>query len=49
MVLRAGNAPAVLVECGFITNPDEEAQLRDSGYQKKLAEAIADGLEAYCR
>lgn len=49
MVLRSGNAPAVLVECGFITNPDEEAKLRDRNYQKKLAEAIADGLEAYCR
>ncbi len=49
MVLRAGNAPAVLVECGFISNPDEEAKLRDSRYQKKLAKAIADGLEAYCR
>ncbi len=49
MVLRSGNAPAVLVECGFITNPDEEAKLRDSGYQKRLVEAIADGLEAYCR
>ena len=48
-LLWHAEVPAVLVECGFITNPDEEAQLRDSGYQKKLAEAIADGLEAYCR
>ena len=47
MVLRAGNAPAILVECGFITNPEEEALLQEKSYQKKLAEAIADGLEAW--
>ena len=47
MVLRAGNAPAILVECGFISNPEEEALLREDGYQKKLAAAIADGLEAW--
>ncbi len=33
--------PAVLVECGFLTNPEEEALLRSEGYQKKLAAALA--------
>jgi N-acetylmuramoyl-L-alanine amidase len=47
MVLRSGNAPAVLVECGFISNPDEEKNLQDPAYQKKLAAAVADGMEAY--
>jgi len=47
MVLRAGQAPAILVECGFISNPEEEAQLQDKAYQKKLVAAIADGLQAY--
>ena len=28
---------AVLVECGFLTNPEEEAMLRDDAYQRKLA------------
>lgn len=32
---------AVLVECGFLTNPQEEALLRSPGYQTKLAAAIA--------
>lgn len=29
--------PAVLVECGFLSNPAEEAKLRDDGYQTQLA------------
>lgn len=31
------DCPGILVECGFLSNPDEEAKLRDSSYQKKLA------------
>lgn len=33
--------PAVLIECGFLTNPEEEALLRDEGYQRRLAAVIA--------
>ena len=47
MVLRAGQAPAILVECGFLSNPEEEGKLMTEKYQKKLAAAIADGLEAW--
>ncbi len=35
------SCPAVLVECGFLTNPAEEQRLRDSNYQTKLAVAMA--------
>lgn len=35
------DCPAILVECGFLTNPAEERQLQDSGYQSKLAAAMA--------
>ena len=35
------SCPAVLVECGFLTNPEEEALLRDGGYQKQLAAVLA--------
>ncbi len=35
------DCPAVLVECGFLSNPEEEALLRDEGYQKKLAATLA--------
>lgn len=33
--------PAVLVECGFLTNPSEEQRLQDASYQTKLAAALA--------
>lgn len=33
--------PAVLVECGFLSHPEEEARLRDGGYQNKLAVCLA--------
>lgn len=39
--------PAVLVECGFLSNPAEELLLRDGNYQKKLVAAIACGVLAY--
>ena len=35
------DCPAVLVECGFLTNPEEEALLRDGDYQKQLATVLA--------
>ena len=42
-----GEMPSVLVECGFLSNPTEEALLLDPAYQQKIGKAIADGLEAY--
>ena len=35
------NKPGVLIECGFLTNPKEEALLRNEGYQKKLVCVIS--------
>lgn len=46
-VLRAGSAPSVLVECGFLSNRGEEALLQDAAYQDSLAEGIAAGVLAY--
>ena len=37
-------APGVLVECGFLSNPGEEAKLRTADYQKKIACVIAATL-----
>ena len=37
--LEAGGVE--IVECGFLTNPEEEARLRDGSYQKKLAAVTA--------
>ena len=43
-VLRRTNIPAVLVECGFLTNPSEAAYAQNASYRQKLAEAIAAGV-----
>ena len=42
-IMNHVTCPAVLIECGFLTNPDEEAMLRDEGYQRQLAAVIAAG------
>ena len=43
-VLRKTNVPAVLVECGFLTNPTEGAYAQTVSYRQKLAEEIAAGV-----
>lgn len=43
-VLRKTRNPAVLVECGFLTNPSEAALAQTSSYRQKLAEEIAAGV-----
>ena len=45
-VLRKTRIPAVLVECGFLTNPTEAAYAQNSSYRQKLAEAIAAGVRS---
>lgn len=44
---RETKMPAILVECGFISNPEQEKQLRQPEMQKKLARSIADGILDY--
>ena len=46
-VLRTSDVPAMLVETGFISNPGEESRLADRDYQRSLASAILDGVDAY--
>jgi N-acetylmuramoyl-L-alanine amidase len=46
-VLKAPDIPSILVETAFISNPEEEAKLRDHGYQDKLADAISNGIRQY--
>jgi N-acetylmuramoyl-L-alanine amidase len=43
-VLRRTTIPAVLVECGFLTNPTEAAYAQTASYRQKLAEEIAAGV-----
>ncbi|MEM9531981.1 MAG: N-acetylmuramoyl-L-alanine amidase [Pseudomonadota bacterium] len=46
-VLTAPDIPSILIETGFISNPQEEKRLRSSRQQKKIAAAIAVGIEDY--
>ena len=46
-VLRWSNVPAVLAECGFISNSGERARLRTASYQNTVARGIADGIQAF--
>jgi len=46
-LLKKSQAPSVLVETGFISNPDERELLISEKYQKKVAKAIAEGVELY--
>jgi len=44
-LLKNLDMPAILVECGFISNPGEAVMLTEDSYQSKLAEAIKKGIE----
>jgi len=46
-VLRAPDIPSILVETAFISNPGEEAKLRDPGYRTELVGALATGIKNY--
>ncbi|WP_042221265.1 N-acetylmuramoyl-L-alanine amidase [Oceanobacillus manasiensis] len=46
-VLRKNNAPAVLLELGYLTNPSDLSIIQTTGYQEQAAHAIADGLVNY--
>jgi N-acetylmuramoyl-L-alanine amidase len=47
MVLKSPDVPSVLVETGFISNPDEERNLRDPAYQERIAKSVAAGLRRF--
>jgi N-acetylmuramoyl-L-alanine amidase len=41
------NVPAILIECGFLTNPRERALLQSSAYQWRIARGLATGTDKY--
>ena len=47
MVLKSPDVPSILVETAFISNPAEEAKLRDPRWQKQIAGTIARGVQEY--
>jgi N-acetylmuramoyl-L-alanine amidase len=48
-ILRETRMPAVQIEPGHLTNPDDESLLADPGFQRGIAEAIAQGLREFAR
>jgi N-acetylmuramoyl-L-alanine amidase len=46
-VLKAPDIPSILVESAFISNPEEEARLRDPAYRAKLVAALSSGIQRY--
>ena len=44
-VLKSPDIPSILVETGFISNPEESRKLASSSYQKKMARAIHAGIK----
>ncbi|MBQ9518330.1 MAG: N-acetylmuramoyl-L-alanine amidase [Firmicutes bacterium] len=46
-ILKNSKIPCVIVECGFLSNPEENTKLNDKNYQKKIAWAIYMGISDY--
>ena len=47
IILKNLKTTTVIVECGFLSNPDEEKKLGTDEYQEKLAQAIKEGIKNY--
>ena len=47
MVLKAPDVPSILVETGFISNPDEARKLNTPAYRKQIANSIFKGIKQY--
>ncbi len=46
-ILRSGWQPCVIVECGYLSNTEEEKKLLDVNYQKSIAVAVRHGISNY--
>lgn len=43
-MLKRTKVPTLIVECGFLSNPEEASMLSDDGYQEKMSKTVADGI-----
>jgi N-acetylmuramoyl-L-alanine amidase len=46
-VLKAPDVPSVLLELGFLSNPDDEKRLTSEAWRNRTADAVADSIDAY--
>lgn len=49
VIRKTERNPAVLVECGFVSNPTERARMMTGEFRARIAEGIAQGIVAYKR
>jgi len=47
IIIKNWKTPTVIVECGFLSNKNEELKIRDEQYRLKIAVAIKDGIMKY--
>lgn len=47
-VIRNNTCPAILVECGFVSNSSERSKMKAAWYRQNLAEGIAQGVANFC-
>ena len=47
-LMKESRHAAILVECGFMSNPEESKRLKDPDYQRRLAVAVASGYGHFC-
>lgn len=46
-MIRVAKPPSVIIECGFLSNPDDEQLLQNPEHQQRLADGIVGGVMAY--
>ena len=46
-MLKESKQPIVIVECGFLSNPDEEKKLNEGKYQDNIVRCVAEGVENF--
>ncbi len=46
-LLKKTPTPTVIVECGFLSNPEEESKLQEEDYQDSIVDAVCEGLLSY--
>lgn len=48
-IVNSGTAPSVIIECGFLSNPEEEQLLKKKIYRIRIVDAIIKGIEEYAK
>jgi N-acetylmuramoyl-L-alanine amidase len=46
-ILKSANMPAVLIEIGYLTNPDQERQMAGADFQNRFVQAIVDAITKF--